>query len=32
VDYLGFKIDREHRYEENMPLYMQVSRGNLVCR
>jgi catechol 2,3-dioxygenase-like lactoylglutathione lyase family enzyme len=30
VDYLGFKIDWEHRYEENMPLYMQVSRGNLV--
>ena len=30
VDYLGFKIDWEHRYEENMPLHMQVSRGNLV--
>ena len=30
VDYLGFKVDWEHRYEKNMPLYMQVSRGNLV--
>lgn len=30
VDYLGFKIDWEHRYEENLPFYMRVSRGNLV--
>ena len=30
VDYLGLKIDWEHRFEENMPLYTQVSRGNLV--
>lgn len=30
VDYLGFKIDWEHRFEPNLPLYMQVSRGNLV--
>jgi Glyoxalase superfamily protein len=30
VDYLGFKVDWEHRFEENRPLYMQVSRGNLV--
>ena len=25
-DYLGFTVDWEHRYEENFPLYMQVSR------
>lgn len=25
VDWLGFKIDWEHRFEENYPLYMQVS-------
>ena len=30
VDYLGFKVDWEHRYEEHMPPYMQVSRGNLL--
>ena len=30
VDYLGFKIDWEHRYEPGMPLYMQVSRGNCI--
>src|SRR5258706_16308075 len=30
VDYLGFTVDWEHRYGENFPLYMQVSRGGLV--
>jgi len=25
VDYLGFQVDWEHRFEEGMPLYMQVS-------
>ncbi len=30
IDFLGFQIDWEHRFEENFPLYMQVSRGNLV--
>lgn len=30
VDYLGFKIDWEHRFEANTPLYMQVSRGGLT--
>ncbi|MGQ5718008.1 glyoxalase superfamily protein [Pseudochrobactrum asaccharolyticum] len=30
LDYLGFQCDWEHRFAENMPLYMQVSRGNLV--
>lgn len=27
VDYLGFQIDWEHRFEENFPLYMQISLG-----
>jgi hypothetical protein len=26
VEFLGFKIDWEHRFGENSPLYMQVSR------
>lgn len=30
VDYLGFRVDWEHRFEENLPLYMQVSRDGLV--
>lgn len=30
VDYLGFHIDWEHRFEPGMPLYMQVSRDGLV--
>src|SRR5690349_14107160 len=30
VEYLGFKVDWEHRFEENAPLYMQVSLGDLV--
>jgi ribosomal-protein-alanine N-acetyltransferase len=30
VDYLGFTVDWEHRFEDGMPLYMQVSRGDLV--
>ncbi len=25
VDWLGFKVDWEHRFEEGLPLYMQVS-------
>jgi catechol 2,3-dioxygenase-like lactoylglutathione lyase family enzyme len=29
-DYLGFHVDWEHRFEPNMPLYMQVSRDGLV--
>ena len=28
VDYLGFAVDWEHRFEPGMPLYMQVSRGD----
>lgn len=30
VDHLGFVVDWEHRFEERLPLYMQVSRGGLV--
>lgn len=30
VDYLGFAIDWEHRFEGVDPLYMQVSRGKIV--
>ncbi len=28
-DYLGFKLDWEHRFEDKFPLYMQVSKDNL---
>jgi catechol 2,3-dioxygenase-like lactoylglutathione lyase family enzyme len=30
VDYLGMNVDFEHRFEPSLPLYLQVSRGNLV--
>jgi catechol 2,3-dioxygenase-like lactoylglutathione lyase family enzyme len=30
VDFLGFKVDWEHRFEPGTPLYMQVSRGKLA--
>ena len=30
VDFLGFKVDWEHRFEPGLPLYMQVSRGGCV--
>ena len=30
VDFLGCRIDREHQFETNAPIYMQVSRGNMV--
>lgn len=30
VDFLGFKVDFEHRYEPDLPLYMQVSRDGCV--
>jgi len=29
-DYLGFGVDFEHRFEPELPLYMQVSRAGLV--
>lgn len=30
VDWLGCRVDWEHRFDEGAPLYMQVSRGGLV--
>ena len=30
VDYLGFRVDFEHRFEPTLPLYMQVSRAGLA--
>ena len=30
LDYLGFKVDWEHRFEPGLPLYMQVSRDGCV--
>ena len=30
LDWLGFKVDFEHRFEPTAPLYMQISRGDLV--
>jgi uncharacterized glyoxalase superfamily protein PhnB len=30
VDYLGFAVDWEHRFEPGAPLYMQVSRDGCV--
>ena len=30
VDFLGFRVDWEHRFEPNAPLYMQVSRDTCV--
>ena len=29
VDFLGFKVDWEHRFGENFPLYVQISRAGL---
>ena len=30
VDFLGFTLDWEHRFSENAPLYMQITRSNCV--
>lgn len=30
VEYLGFKIDWNHRFDDNAPLYRQISRSGLV--
>lgn len=30
LDYLGFKLHWEHRFEPSMPAYMQVSRGDCL--
>lgn len=30
LEFLGMKLDWEHRFEEGLPIYMQVSKDNLV--
>lgn len=30
LDFLGFTIDWEHRFEDGMPLYAQIRRGAMV--
>jgi len=30
IDFLGFTVDWEHRFEPGMPLYMQASRAGLT--
>ena len=30
VDFLGFQVDWEHRFEPGLPLYLQVSRGGCI--
>nr|WP_267883124.1 glyoxalase superfamily protein [Streptomyces novaecaesareae] len=30
LDYLGFALDWEHRFEPGLPLYVQVSRSSAV--
>ncbi|WP_256761275.1 glyoxalase superfamily protein [Cohnella sp. WQ 127256] len=29
IDYLEFKVDWEHRFEDDLPLYMQISKNEL---
>lgn len=29
LEFLGFRVDWEHRYEPELPLYMQISLGNV---
>ncbi|MBM7095192.1 VOC family protein [Bacillus sp. H-16] len=30
ITFLEFELDWEHRFEENFPLYMQISQGNCI--
>ena len=30
VDWLGFTVDWEHRFEPTLPLYMQISRAGIL--
>jgi catechol 2,3-dioxygenase-like lactoylglutathione lyase family enzyme len=30
IGFLGFRVDWEHRFDANAPLYMQISRGSCV--
>ena len=30
IDWLGFSIDWKHRFSEDSPLYMQISKGEII--
>jgi len=30
LDYLGFHVDWDHRFDDNSPLYRQIPRGDLI--
>ena len=30
IDFLGFRIDWEHRFEESFPIYMQISKDGCI--
>ncbi|PYE13473.1 hypothetical protein DFR67_11627 [Williamsia limnetica] len=30
LDYLGFAVEWEHRFEKNLPIYMRIMRGETV--
>lgn len=30
LDFLGFQMDWEHRFDEGMPLYCQISRDKII--
>jgi hypothetical protein len=30
IGFLGFKVDFEHRFEPNLPLFMQISMGDVI--
>ncbi|MCI0334327.1 MAG: VOC family protein [Planctomycetes bacterium] len=30
VDFLGFAVDWEHRFEPDLPLYMQISKDDCI--
>lgn len=30
IDFLGFEVDWEHRFDEGLPLYMQISKDGCV--
>ena len=30
LDFLGFRIDWEHRFADDAPVYMHIARGDLV--
>ncbi len=32
IKFLNFKLDWEHRFEENLPLYMQISNGACILQ